>query len=162
MQITDEIGVNNLEAYGDSKLIINQVRGEYGVKHEDLVPYYNATIYMAERFKNFYIDHVPRQQNAHVDALASFAASLDLSAGAAEKVLIYSHDLYCPKLALKNDQISVENLLVRETLEASAGPKLRDWRFSYIDYVLYDIQPDDPIEVDALEEKPLNSATLRS
>jgi len=29
MKITDEIGIKNLEAYGDSKLIINQVRGEY-------------------------------------------------------------------------------------------------------------------------------------
>jgi len=28
MQIADEIGVKNLEAYGDSKLIVNQVRGE--------------------------------------------------------------------------------------------------------------------------------------
>jgi len=58
---------------------------------------------MTERFKNFYIDHVPRQQNAHADALASLAASLALSAGAAEKVLVYSHDLYCLKLALEND-----------------------------------------------------------
>ena len=65
MQITDEIGVKNLKTYGDSKLIVNQVRGEYEVWHEDLVPYYNATIYMTERFRNFYIDHVPRKQNAH-------------------------------------------------------------------------------------------------
>ena len=38
MQIADEIGVKNLEAYDDSKLIVNQVRGEYEVRHEDLVP----------------------------------------------------------------------------------------------------------------------------
>ena len=31
MQIADEISVKNLEAYGDSKLIVNQVRGEYEV-----------------------------------------------------------------------------------------------------------------------------------
>ena len=48
MQLADEIGVKNLEAYGDSKLIVSQVRGEYEVRHEDLVPYYNATIRMAE------------------------------------------------------------------------------------------------------------------
>ena len=58
MQIVDEIDVKYLEAYGDSKLIVNQVRGEYEVRREDLVPYYNATISMAERFGNFYIDHV--------------------------------------------------------------------------------------------------------
>jgi len=31
MQLAEEIGVKNLEAYDDSKLIINQVHGEYKV-----------------------------------------------------------------------------------------------------------------------------------
>jgi len=61
MQIADEFGVKNLKAYGDSKFIVNQVRGEYEVRHEDLVPYHNATIRMTERFRNFYINHVPRE-----------------------------------------------------------------------------------------------------
>ena len=78
IQIVDEISV--IQAYGDSKLIVNQVHVEYEVRHEDLLPYHNATIHMAERFKNFYIDHVPRQQNAHADALTSLAASLALPA----------------------------------------------------------------------------------
>ena len=46
MKIANEIGVKNLEAYSESKLIVNQVRGEYEFKDEDLVPYHNATIYM--------------------------------------------------------------------------------------------------------------------
>jgi len=75
MQLAEEIGIKNLEAYGDSNLIVNQVRREYEVRHEDLVPYYNATIIMTKKFENFYIDHVPHQQNAHADALASFAVS---------------------------------------------------------------------------------------
>ena len=110
MQIADEIAVKNLETYGGSKLIVNQVCGEYEVRHEDLVPYYNPTICMAERFRNFYIDHVPRQQNAHADALASLAASLALPTGAVGKIFVYDHDLYCPKLALENDQIPAGNL----------------------------------------------------
>ena len=28
MQLAEEIGVKNLEAYGDSKLIVNQIRGQ--------------------------------------------------------------------------------------------------------------------------------------
>ena len=105
MQIVNEIGVKNLEAYGDSKLIVNQVCREYEVRHEDLVPYYNPTICLAERFRNFYIDHVPRQQNAHADApLASLAASLALPAGVVEKILFYNHDLYCPRFAFEDHQ----------------------------------------------------------
>jgi len=104
IQIADENGVKNLKVYGDSKLIVNQVRGEYEVKHEDLVPYYNATIFMAERFGNFYINHMPRQQNAHADALASLAASLALLAGVVEKILVYSRDLYCPRVTFEDRQ----------------------------------------------------------
>jgi len=108
---------------------------------------------MAERFRNFYIDHVPRQQNAHADTLESLVASFALPARAAEKVLVYNHHLYCLKLALENDQIPIGNLQVKETLETSTGPKLRDWRFSYINYALYDILPDDPKEAAAIRRK---------
>ena len=104
------LALKNLEAHGDSKLMVNQVRGEYEVRHEDLVPYYNATIHMAEKFKIFYIDHVSRQQNTHADALASPAASLALSAGAVEKILIHNHVLYCPRLLLKTTKIQPQTV----------------------------------------------------
>jgi len=126
MQTADEFGVKNLKAYGDLNLIVNQVRREYEVRHEDLEPYHNATIYMAEKFENFYIDHVPRQQNTHVDTLASLVASLALPAVAIEKVLVYSHDLYCPKFAFEDDQMLTGDLQVKEALEPLAGPELRD------------------------------------
>jgi len=127
MQLAEEIAVKNLKAYGDSKLIINQVRGEYEVRHEDLVPYHNATIIMAEKFENFYIDHVPHQQNAHADALASFVASLVLPAEATERVLIYSHDLYCYKFALEDSKTPKGDLQVKENLETSTSLEPRDW-----------------------------------
>jgi len=60
MQLAEEIGIKHLKADGDSKLIINQVSGEYEVRYEDLVPYHNATINMAEKFKSIYINHVSR------------------------------------------------------------------------------------------------------
>jgi len=59
---------------------------------------------MAEKFENFYIDHMPRQQNAHADALASLAASLALPSGSTERVLIYSRDLNCCKFALEDSK----------------------------------------------------------
>ena len=49
--LAHEMGVRYLEAYGDSKLIINQVKGEYEVRHEDLVPYYHTVIELANLFE---------------------------------------------------------------------------------------------------------------
>jgi len=108
---------------------------------------------MAEKFENFYIDHVPRQQNAHADALASLAAFFALPAEATEKVLIYSPDLYYPKFALEDDQMPTGDLQVKKTLETSARLKLRDWRFPFIDYILYGIWLDDPKEAAAIQRK---------
>jgi len=140
MQLAEEIG------YGYSMLIVNQVRGEYKVQHEDLVPYHNATIDLAEKFKNFYINHVPHQQNAYADALASLITSLALPAGATERVLVYSCDLYCCTFTLEDSKTPKGDLQVKEVLETSTSLKLRDWRFSYIDFVLYGILPDDPLK----------------
>ena len=71
LQLAHEMEVRYLEAYGDSKLIVNQVKGEYKVRHEDLVPYNHAVIKMANSFDDFYISYVSRFQNAKVDALAA-------------------------------------------------------------------------------------------
>ena len=81
---------------------------------------------MAEKFKSFYIDHIPRQQNAHADALASLAASFVLPAGATEKVLVYNHDLYCTKFVFEESQTLRGDLQVEKVLETSTGSKLRD------------------------------------
>jgi len=108
---------------------------------------------MAEKFRSFYIDQVPRQKNAHVDALASLAASLSLPAGATKKVLVYNHDLYCSKFTFEESQTPRGDLQVEEVLETSTGPKLRDWRFLFIDFVLYDIFPDNPMEATAIRRK---------
>ena len=92
---------------------------------------------MAVRIKIFYINIVPCQQNAHADALASLAASLALPAGAVEKIFVHSHDLYCPRIAFEDNTEPTGDCQDKEALELSAGPESRDWRFPYIDYVLY-------------------------
>jgi len=47
LQLAHEMGVRYLEAYGDSKLIVYQVKREYEVRYEDLVPYHHVVIEMA-------------------------------------------------------------------------------------------------------------------
>lgn len=42
-EVAKEVGARNLEAYGSSMFIFNQVCGEYEVQHEDLIPYYEAS-----------------------------------------------------------------------------------------------------------------------
>ena len=74
----------------------------------------HTTVNMVEKLRSFNIDHVPRQQNMHVDALASLAASLALPARATEKVLVYGHDLYYPKFAFEESQTLNGDLQVKK------------------------------------------------
>jgi len=67
---------------------------------------------------------MPRQKNAHADALAYLTASLALPA---EIVLINSYDLYCCKFVLEDNRTLRGELKVKEVLKTSTSLEPRDW-----------------------------------
>ena len=97
------MGVHYLEAYGDSKLIINQVKGEYEVR----LPYYHAAIKMANLFDGFYIGYVSRSQNTKADALAALEATLALSIDTTYHLTVATRHLVCPEHVLENKEVHV-------------------------------------------------------
>ena len=99
------MGVHYFETYGDSKLIVNQVKGEYKVRYEDLVPYYDAVIKMANSFDSFCISHVSRFQNTKADTLAALAATLALSIDITYHLTVVTRRLVCPKHVLKTNEV---------------------------------------------------------
>jgi len=107
---------------------------------------------MVEELRSFYINNVPRQQNAHADALASLDASLALSVGATEKVLVHSRHLYCLKFALEESQTPEGELQVNEIFETSTGLKsgIGD---SHSSTVLYGTLPNNHKEAAAIKRK---------
>jgi len=96
LQLARQMGIRYFEAYGDSKLIINQVKGEYEVHHEDLIPYHRAAIKLANSFNGFYIIHESRLQNTNADALAALAATLVLLADITYRLRVVICHLLCP------------------------------------------------------------------
>ena len=152
LQLAYEMGVRYLEAYGDSKLIVNQVKGEYEIRHEDLVLYYHVVIKMANSFDGFYISHVSQSQNTKADALAALVATLAalvatlaLPIDTIYHFTVATRRLVCPKHVLETNEVHV----------TSIGFKPRDWRFSLIDYALHDILPDDLKEVASIRRSSL-------
>jgi len=122
LQLAHEMRVHYLEAYGGSKLIINQVKGEYDVRNRDLVPYYHAVTKMASSFDGFYISHLSRSQNTKADALAALAATLALPINTTYHLTVASRHLVCPKHVLKTKEV--------HSILTDFEP--RDWRFSLI------------------------------
>jgi len=85
--------VRYLEAYGDFKLIINQVKGDYEVRHEELIPYHHASIQLANTFEGLYIIHESRLQNTKANALAAVAATLVLPADTSYCLMVADQSL---------------------------------------------------------------------
>jgi ribonuclease HI len=58
----------------DSKLVIEQLRGNYRVKHPNLIPrYLELSNLIARHFPLITYTHVPREKNKDADALANEA-----------------------------------------------------------------------------------------
>ncbi|XP_074313449.1 uncharacterized protein LOC141648620 [Silene latifolia] len=78
LQMAIEIGVKDLDIYGDSLLVVNQVLDEFEVKKDDLIPYHQYAIRLLNKLDCVHIGHVPRNANKLADALANLAATLAL------------------------------------------------------------------------------------
>ncbi|XP_074306102.1 uncharacterized protein LOC141641334 [Silene latifolia] len=90
LQMAIEIGVRDMDIYGDSKLVVNQVLGEYEVKKEDLIPYHQQALQLLNQLDDIHVGHVPRSANKLADALANLAATLALGAEESMKVDLQS------------------------------------------------------------------------
>jgi len=66
-----EMGITNLNIYGDSQLVINQLLNEYEVKKEDVVPYHKQALCLLNKLGIVKLEHVPRSANKIASALAS-------------------------------------------------------------------------------------------
>jgi len=68
-----ELGASEVEVVGDSELIAKQVQGVYKVKHEAMRPLHRQAMAALAGFERWSIRTVPREQNAHADALVNAA-----------------------------------------------------------------------------------------
>ena len=71
-----EAGVSELEVVSDSELVVKQMRGEYKVRHPDLIPLAMEARRRASGFASFSIEHVPRERNKEADRLVNRALNL--------------------------------------------------------------------------------------
>ncbi|KNA04912.1 hypothetical protein SOVF_195300 [Spinacia oleracea] len=75
-----ELGLKDLDIYGDSQLVISQLLGEYEVKKEDLIPHHRHATKLLEKLDTVKLNHVQRSANKMADPLAGLAAILALGA----------------------------------------------------------------------------------
>ncbi|GJR83291.1 reverse transcriptase domain-containing protein [Tanacetum coccineum] len=75
LRIAEKMGIKNLQAKVDSKLVANQVNGLYIAKESGMVQYLNKVKTLAKSFKEFSIKQIPRSENKKADALSKIAST---------------------------------------------------------------------------------------
>ena len=65
--------VKYLKVYGDSALVIYQLRGDWETRDAKLVPYHKHIKELSEHFKKITFHHIPREENQIADTLATLS-----------------------------------------------------------------------------------------
>lgn len=66
-----DLRVKILEVYGDSTLVIYQIKGDWETHHPNLIPYREHVMKLIPYFDEINFHHIPREENQLVGALAT-------------------------------------------------------------------------------------------
>lgn len=73
-----KMGVQEVEVYMDSLLVVNQMNGIFKVKNRDLWPIHDAIKNLTKLFRRVSFSHVPREFNKLADAAVNRATDAEL------------------------------------------------------------------------------------
>jgi len=66
-----ELGLKSVRFVGDNLMMINQMKGIYKVKNQDLIPIYDGIHELLQNFEAYAFTHVKREQNTVADSNAN-------------------------------------------------------------------------------------------
>jgi ribonuclease HI len=92
LAIAIERRADDVELLADSELVVKQVRGEYKVRHPDLIPLHAEAVRRIAGFRRFKIGHVPRDKNKLADTMVNRA--LNLVEGGADRIAARLHETF--------------------------------------------------------------------
>jgi len=69
-----DLRLKNLDIYGDSALVINQIKGEWETRHPGLIPYRYYARRLLTFFNKIELHYIPREENQMADALATLSS----------------------------------------------------------------------------------------
>jgi ribonuclease HI len=80
---------DDVELLADSELVVKQVRGEYKVRHPDLIPLHAEAKRLIAGIRRFKIGYVPREKNKDADKMVNRALNLLESGGDGAPVTVH-------------------------------------------------------------------------
>ncbi|MGF7186795.1 ribonuclease HI [Desulfitispora alkaliphila] len=71
LEVGLELGGIEFKLYTDSELLTKQIKGEYKVKNEGLIPLYQQVLNLKKEYDKFDVEHIRREYNKEADKLAN-------------------------------------------------------------------------------------------
>ncbi|GJV12438.1 reverse transcriptase domain-containing protein [Tanacetum coccineum] len=143
LRIAEQMGVKNLQANVDSRLVANQVNGFYTAKESGMVQYLNKVKTLAKSFKEFSIKQIPRSENKKADALSKIAST---------------------SFAHLNKQVLVEELKEKSINEKEILDIVEEegntWMTPICEYLTKEILPEDKKKARAVRRKAVRYAMI--
>ena len=78
LKILRKLNAKRVAVYGNSELVIKQVKGEYQAKHPRMQAYRNAVLDILKLFSDYTLTCIPHIQNGIADALAKATSNLKI------------------------------------------------------------------------------------
>ncbi|XP_070032734.1 uncharacterized protein [Nicotiana tomentosiformis] len=134
LELTKGLGAEVIEAKCDSLLVVNHVNGTFEVREERMQRYLDKLQVTLHRFKEWTLQHVPRDHNSEADALTNLGSSNnELDSGAVVQLM--------------------RSVIEEGHSEINFTSLTWDWRNKYIEYLKTENLPSDPKESRALRMK---------
>ncbi|XP_026435146.1 uncharacterized protein LOC113332861 [Papaver somniferum] len=115
LRLAEELNLGAIDIKGDSKLVTNQISGDFQVKEAHLAPYRAEAQELIARRGSIFVEHTGRSTNKHADVMDTLAAKIQLN---------------------ESDEgtIVVKKIAVPSTWKEDATFELKDdWRTTYIE-----------------------------
>ncbi|XP_070050746.1 uncharacterized protein [Nicotiana tomentosiformis] len=136
LEMVVEVKRLQLQVFGDSQLVINQLLGSYEVKKPELRLYHDYAKNIIGWVSDVTIQHVPRKENKKDDVLAALASSLTLPDQA--QVTVCQKWVVLPPYEAEGKENELKHLVTISEAEKE------EWLQPIIDYLSYGILPENP------------------
>lgn len=73
LEVCADLDIDEVRVYSDSSLVVNQMRGDFRVRSDNLRPLYERARGLENEFGEVIYRHISREENSEADALANEA-----------------------------------------------------------------------------------------
>ena len=78
LNLAQKLGVEAIEVFGDSMLIVNKVTMAFQDREERMAKYLRKVKFLLDQFKRHIVTQIPRFENIEANALAQLASGIDM------------------------------------------------------------------------------------